>query len=560
MMTVKVITGLVIVVHFQISFSTLKSAAEGRQHVNIESHKSRERRWGSRSRSESPGWAADKRDHYSDQRQPEGSDPELLMEERHDNSTQIVNNDHAYYTSRIYSPGDAASKERWVNVDEQKVRGVLSSTHRQAERVNLSFNFPFYGHLLKEVTVATGGFIYTGDIIHRMLTATQYIAPLMADFDPSLSKNSTVTYLDNGTALVVQWNQIHLQDVGVGTFTFQAVLHCDGRIVFAYKEIPIDISKINTENHPVKVGLSDAFVVLHEIEQIPNVRRRTIYEYHRIDILKSKISNSTAVEMFPLPTCLQFSSCGPCVTSQIGFNCSWCSRLQRCSSGFDRNRQDWVDHGCPEERRDPRCLRITDVTNTSQQLAHTTPPVTAPTVQQRSSSMTPTPLGRTSIVTHPSTHTSASGRRMSTPQPPTSDPADDDAEISWHINGASGDKESTGDSEEQLQIGLLAGIVFMMVVMAAAVLLSFYVYSHPTSSASLFFMERRPTHWPIMKFRRGSGRPSYTEVEAPGQDRDSTVVIDPKQSFVMSDRRESEQKEGFIVPDQRERFLFSENS
>ena len=42
------------------------------------------------------------------------------------------------------------------------------------------------------------GFIYTGDVIHKMLTATQYIAPLMANFDPSLSTNSTVFYLDNG--------------------------------------------------------------------------------------------------------------------------------------------------------------------------------------------------------------------------------------------------------------------------------------------------------------------------------------------------------------------------
>lgn len=75
-----------------------------------------------------------------------------------------------------------------------------------------------------------------------------------------------------------------------------------------------------------------------------------------------------------------------------------------------------------------------------------------------------------------------------------------------------------------------------------------------------FLLQRRPTRWPIMKFRRGSGRPSYAEVEAPGQDKDSTVVIDPKQAFVMSVRRESEQKEGFIVPDQRERFLVSESS
>lgn len=41
------------------------------------------------------------------------------------------------------------------------------------------------------------GFIYTGDVVHRMLTATQYIAPLMANFDPSVSRNSTVIYFDN---------------------------------------------------------------------------------------------------------------------------------------------------------------------------------------------------------------------------------------------------------------------------------------------------------------------------------------------------------------------------
>lgn len=119
----------------------------------------------------------------------------------------------------------------------------------------------------------SSGFIYTGDVIHRMLTATQYIAPLMADFDASLSQNSTVFYADNGgmkvcgfllvrllcdcvdklcgqsvalsvclcyvgTALVVQWRHVPLQDnLSLGRFTFQAALHSDGRIVFAYREV-----------------------------------------------------------------------------------------------------------------------------------------------------------------------------------------------------------------------------------------------------------------------------------------------------------------------------------
>lgn len=64
--------------------------------------------------------------------------------------------------------------------------------------MKLSFDFPFYGHLVTNVTIATGGFIFTGDHIHSWLAATQYIAPLMANFDLRLSDSAYVKYLDNG--------------------------------------------------------------------------------------------------------------------------------------------------------------------------------------------------------------------------------------------------------------------------------------------------------------------------------------------------------------------------
>lgn len=35
-------------------------------------------------------------------------------------------------------------------------------------------------------------------------------------------------------------------------------------------QIPVAVPAISTEMHPVKVGLSDAFVVLSEIQQIPS--------------------------------------------------------------------------------------------------------------------------------------------------------------------------------------------------------------------------------------------------------------------------------------------------
>uniref|UniRef100_A0A673YMF6 Plexin domain containing 2b n=1 Tax=Salmo trutta TaxID=8032 RepID=A0A673YMF6_SALTR len=443
-----------------------------------------------------------------DQDQTDGGFPGLLSAEDSqdtDNSSQIEEDtDHNYYTSKTYGPTDPMSKDLWVNVDQMdkekvKIHGILSNTHRQAARVNLSFDFPFYGHFLHDLTVATGGFIYTGDVVHRMLTATQYIAPLMANFDPSVSRNSTVIYFDNGTALVVQWDHVHLQDnYHLGSFTFQATLHSDGRIVFAYKEIPMEVAQISSVNHPVKVGLSDAFVVVHRIQQIPNVRRRTIYEYHRVELTKTKITNSTAVEMMPLPTCLQFTSCDSCISSQINFNCSWCHLLRRCSSGFDRHRQDWVDNSCPDETKDKSC----DIINTTQLYPFTTTLVAKTTGQSRSRGETTT-AGASSSTSHPPTSVPTEGKTTNISMP----------------------KESAAERKDThpLHTGLILGILVVLLIMAAAVLVTVYIYHHPTSAASLFFIERRPSRWPAMKFRRGSGHPAYAEVEPVGQEKEGFI-------------------------------------
>lgn len=39
---------------------------------------------------------------------------------------------------------------------------------------------------------------------------------------------------------------------------------------FSPFQIPVEVSQISSVNHPVKVGLSDAFVVVHKIQQIPS--------------------------------------------------------------------------------------------------------------------------------------------------------------------------------------------------------------------------------------------------------------------------------------------------
>lgn len=207
--------------------------------------------------------------------------------------------------------------------------------------------------------------------------------------------------------------------------------------------------------------------------------------------------------MTPLPTCLQFNGCGPCVSSQIGFNCSWCSKLQRCSSGFDRHRQDWVDSGCPEESKEKMC----DPTEPAESSTRTSTTIRATTTQFRVLTTT---------------------RRAATSQLPTSLPTEDDTKIALHLkdNGASTDDSAAEKKGGALHAGLIVGILILVLIIAAAILVTVYMYHHPTSAASIFFIERRPSRWPAMKFRRGSGHPAYAEVEPVGE----------KEGFIVSEQ------------------------
>jgi hypothetical protein len=65
-----------------------------------------------------------------------------------------------------------------------------------------------------------------------------------------------------GTAFTVQWEKVVLQDKpDSGDFTFQATLHNNGDIVFVYQNVPVVIESIQDDHHPVKVGLSDAYII-----------------------------------------------------------------------------------------------------------------------------------------------------------------------------------------------------------------------------------------------------------------------------------------------------------
>jgi len=226
---------------------------------------------------------------------------------------------------------------------------MLSQSYRRAATINLSFKFPFYGHEVENITIATGGFLYTGDYVHSWLAATQYIAPLMANFDTSNNHQAKIRYLDDGSKLVVEWKDVYLQErESEGPFTFQVTLHQKGDIWFAYQKIPLEIISIKDDDHPVKVGLSDAYIIDRTIYF---ARRKTIYEYHRLNLMNQDIKNETAIVFTALKTCNINRDCGSCLApddaSPSGhLQCRWCPDLGRCSDGTDRNRQDWLKKKC----------------------------------------------------------------------------------------------------------------------------------------------------------------------------------------------------------------------
>ncbi|XP_007234145.3 plexin domain-containing protein 1 isoform X2 [Astyanax mexicanus] len=408
----------------------------------------------------------------------------LAIDTLPDNMTKIVEDSQRYYSWRSFGPGDRRTPELWVDLNSVqqghvRVHGILSNTHRQAARVALSFDFPFYGHQVRQITIATGGFIFTGEITHRMLTATQYIAPLMANFDPSFSKNSTVRYLDNGEVFVVQWDKVRLQGrEAEGAFTFQASLHRNGTIVFGYRDVPLPVEKINSTEHPVKVGLSDAFMALLSSPQTPDARRRTIYEYHRVEVDTTKIVNRSAFEFSPLPTCLQHTTCDQCLRANLTSGCGWCNVLQRCSDGIDRHRQEWLDYSCSEEAKEGTCEDYP-------------------------------PGGDSSISPYSSSAPAA------TPSPAARPGGTEDDTKLLHHHGNDSPTVPADEEEAPEHTAIIAGVVAALVLLVFLTLLAvYYINTHPTVAPPFYLMQRRTNnYWPSMKFRNQGCHSSYAEVE-----------------------------------------------
>uniref|UniRef100_A0A0N4V5B8 PSI domain-containing protein n=1 Tax=Enterobius vermicularis TaxID=51028 RepID=A0A0N4V5B8_ENTVE len=262
--------------------------------------------------------------------------------------------DYKYYVLETYTNRSDMVKTHYFDIEEMlKKPGtvgnishpLLSKSYRRAVAARIQFEFPFYGFRMKNLTIATGGFSYVGEQFHSWLAATQYIAPLMANFD-TYAENSTIMYADDGEKFVIEWKNLQLRTQKTdGYFTFQLSLHKNGDIWFVYIDIPIPVGNISGSHHPVKIGVSD--LKLHDQNLI-------LYEYHRIEVDPKFVTSNTVIRLIAQPACIQYHTCEECSNATLShFNCSWChSKAEHggpfCSdtAGLHRRRQHWLDANC----------------------------------------------------------------------------------------------------------------------------------------------------------------------------------------------------------------------
>ncbi|NWQ83033.1 PLDX1 protein, partial [Columbina picui] len=385
---------------------------------------------------------------------------------------RLQEDNHSYYVSRIYGPGDARLRGLWVdmaaaNRSQVKVHGILSNTHRQASRIVLSFDFPFYGHLLRQVTIATGGELGWGGGDAGGTKRGGGRSGKGMEHPGDCAVCSLRFYLHGG-----HWE-------GVSRGTGGAAL-ADGWAGGSAGDAgpvgdagPIDAGPVGDAG-PIgdagSVGLSGVL---------------------------PRAGAAVAATFLSFPACLQHQSCETCVSSELTFNCSWCHVLQRCSSGFDRYREEWLSYGCGQKSDERTCEDLAE--------GYSAPP-------------------DGSVPPRDGDDAGYHRRLLTLFILPFCFLLSDDTKLNQYAGGEGvGSSLPSKQTGAPVHTGTIVGIVLAVLLIATIILAGIYINSHPTSTAALFFIERRPHRWPTMKFRNHTNQATYAEVEPASQEKEGFV-------------------------------------
>lgn len=138
---------------------------------------------------------------------------------------------------------------QWIDLPSS-ARQIVLRGKPYSDTVSLGFPFPFYGSTYTETLAAADGFLSfslpIGEYIKPVTgcfpdTAFLYreIAPFRTDID--LARGGAIRYATtNGRrAFVISYENVRLAGSAPETYSFQVILHDDGRIVYQYRDIPL---------------------------------------------------------------------------------------------------------------------------------------------------------------------------------------------------------------------------------------------------------------------------------------------------------------------------------
>ena len=250
----------------------------------------------------------------------------------------LIRPEYEHLDELYYKLETATNANQWVELDENldKLDTVEEIFGRKLE-----FAFTFYGHPVDHVLMLKEGTLSLGGLQLENLYESQYIAPLMTS---QPQKELTLMSRDDGKVGIFTWKLENLQTA------FQVQLYASGEIKFVYKNLHHLPRLLRDLEHPVQVGLSDAYLLERHSGL---VTQKNLVTYHKIDAfneldLKAKENQSEITLSFkPKMTCNLFKSCWDCMTHATEFNCVWCPSLNLCSNdGLDRNYQQWANEMC----------------------------------------------------------------------------------------------------------------------------------------------------------------------------------------------------------------------
>lgn len=478
---------------------------------------------------------------------------------------EVYEDDHTYYSWKVFKP--ARFDDYWIDLQDDSKHHYLSNTFDKAHRSNVTFDFLFYGHEIHVAALTTAGFISTSATFHTKMVQTQYISPYMANFDPSVNENSTILFEIIGNKFVVEWRDVNIlannRHAFAGPFTFQTVVHKNGTIVFAYKEMPFVFLE-------AKIGLADGmfFFDTHQSHKF------TFRNYGTVNIDPRSIQEGTVVVLNPKPTCNLAKDCQTCVTRDIDFSCQWCSAVQRCSDGTDRGAQTWFRSACyhhatshcdvapaNDQKAQQSTVSVVSSTETSPNRKSVTTPSAHGYITSTKSHKKKTTTSHkvkattendgygTSTESHNVQTTSRHLDKVTTETDSQSLSSTDDqsqstvhsttgSEVELTADGPStpagnlypfitesdtdemnvkASKFSSEDSSDEpasSNTGLIVVLVLIIVSVIASVCgLFFYAYTHPSSRPAIWLLEHRPVNM-VARWRKGKDQPAPAPSEA----------------------------------------------